>query len=239
VFTRPSICSQWADDPYYYYYYGYSYPCIDWIEGGLTVVTTAGDDSVRVTTNAADAGGTWHPDGESIAFTRDRRLYRGGPEGGGITLVPTPSGVTASDPSWSPDGATLAFTCEVEAGNRDVCSVRPDGSGFSRLTDDPARDARPDWSPDGSTIAFVTSRFAGVTELALMPSAGGAPVRVSPGTGATHPAWLDASTLVFAGVRCDAYSGCRPLGIFRVGVDGSGLMQLTAEAADKAPSWRP
>jgi hypothetical protein len=228
VFTRLTTCI-----PYYSFYYYYGCP-----NRGLTVASTEGEEPVDITFGETDAGGTWHPDGESIAFTRGGQLHLVGRAGGGVTPILLPPGVHASDPSWSPDGASLAFTCEFESGNRDVCVVGSGGSGFSRLTDDPAHDAGPDWSPDGSSIAFVTSRFSGVTELALMPSAGGLPTRVSAGTPAARPSWLDASTLVFAGVQCDVYAGCTPHGVFRVSLDGSGLTQLTTDA-DHEPSWRP
>jgi Tol biopolymer transport system component len=228
VFTRLTTCI-----PYYSFYYYYGCP-----NRGLTVASTEGEEPVDITFGETDAGGTWHPDGESIAFTRGGQLHLVGRAGGGVTPILLPPGVHASDPSWSPDGASLAFTCEFESGNRDVCVVGSGGSGFSRLTDDPAHDAGPDWSPDGSSIAFVTSRFSGVTELALMPSAGGLPTRVSAGTPAARPSWLDASTLVFAGVQCDVYAGCTPRGVFRVSLDGSGLTQLTTDA-DHEPSWRP
>ena len=36
--------------------------------------------------------------------------------------------------------------------------MNADGSGQTRLTDNPADDGRPIWSPDGSRIAFASDR---------------------------------------------------------------------------------
>ena len=36
--------------------------------------------------------------------------------------------------------------------------MKADGSGVTRLTDNPARDFFPTWSPDGSRIAFNSDR---------------------------------------------------------------------------------
>jgi Tol biopolymer transport system component len=231
VFTRPSFCESSYPGWYYYYYY-------DCIQGGLTLATTEGDTLVLVTDDATDTGAAWRPDGARIAFTRARRLHLVSPDGSDVAQVPMDPGVRVTDPTWAPDGSALAFTCEVQSTNLDVCVVRADGSDFVRLTDDPAHDARPAWSPDGSTIAFVTTRFGGTSEIALIAPEGGGLSRIAPGTGATHPTWLDAGTLAFAGTECDVYSGCVALGLFRMNADGSGRVRLTSRN-DHAPSWRP
>jgi Tol biopolymer transport system component len=36
--------------------------------------------------------------------------------------------------------------------------MNADGSGVTRLTDDPDSDKSPSWSPDGARIAFVSDR---------------------------------------------------------------------------------
>ena len=64
-------------------------------------------------------------------------------------------GVTS--PTWSPDGTHLAFSGSA-GGITDVYTVRADGSGFTRLTNDEFGDFQPQWSPDGKTIAFASDR---------------------------------------------------------------------------------
>ena len=229
VFKTPTLCYY----PYSYYFYDYDLVCI----GGLRVATPESDALETLTSDDSDTGAAWRPDGSKIAFTRGSRLHLVNPDGTDAAPIPATGEMPASDPSWSPDGARLAFTCGVEP-NTDVCVVNADGSGLVQVTDDPGRDARPAWSPDGSRLAFTTTRFGGSSEIALVAPDGSGLTRVSPGTGATHPAWMDASTLVFAASRCDIYRGCDYLGLFRMRDDGVDLIQLTSER-DDAPAWRP
>ena len=41
-------------------------------------------------------------------------------------------------------------------GNFEIYSMNADGSGQTRLTNNPAADGFPTWSPDGTRIAFVS-----------------------------------------------------------------------------------
>ncbi|HEX9971026.1 MAG TPA: hypothetical protein VGD14_03050, partial [bacterium] len=43
-------------------------------------------------------------------------------------------------------------------GNREICLVNPDGTGFQRLTNNTAHDECPSFSPDGKKIAFISNR---------------------------------------------------------------------------------
>lgn len=55
------------------------------------------------------------------------------------------------------DGVTnglIAFSDDRD-GNREIYTIRPDGTGLERLTDDPADDTMPQWSPDGQRIVFM------------------------------------------------------------------------------------
>ncbi|HQH25749.1 MAG TPA: hypothetical protein PLP17_00005 [Oligoflexia bacterium] len=70
-------------------------------------------------------------------------------------LVATPG--QDNSPNWSPDGQTLVFDSEVD-GDREIFSVRADGSGLKRLTTNKGDDRDPDWSPDGAEIVFASAR---------------------------------------------------------------------------------
>ncbi len=76
----------------------------------------------------------------------------------------------AERPSQPYEGL-VAFTSAVENGNLDIYSMRPDGSGLTNLTNDPAHDVDPYWSPDGKRIAFLSDR-AGPMQVFVMNADG-------------------------------------------------------------------
>ncbi|MDQ3835647.1 MAG: hypothetical protein M3270_01755, partial [Thermoproteota archaeon] len=61
----------------------------------------------------------------------------------------------------------IAFV-SIKDGNEDVYVMNADGSGQTRLTDDPANDLSPSWSPDGEKIAFSSNRDNGDNEIYVM-----------------------------------------------------------------------
>jgi TolB protein len=54
-------------------------------------------------------------------------------------------------------GDTIAFM-STRDGNWEIYSMKADGSGLKRLTDNAANDGLPTWSPDGKTLAFVSNQ---------------------------------------------------------------------------------
>src|SRR5262245_3559661 len=118
-------------------------------EGEILVIDVAGGSPTNLTNHpASDRSPTWSPDGSKIAFASDRsgqaELYLMNPDGtGGVQL--TDSVGFVGEPAWSPDGAKIAFTCMIESGTEDICATNANGTGFVRLTNDPARDFGPAW----------------------------------------------------------------------------------------------
>jgi PKD repeat protein len=150
-------------------------------------------------------------------------------------------------PTWSPDSARLAFTCIVDpvsspwwsaTGNHEICAVNADGSGFVRLTNEPATDDDPDWSSDGARIVFSTARYGG-SELAVMSPDGTTVTQISPGLQGTSPRWSsDGSRLAF--VLLLPWDPDAPWMMTQLvsimNADGTGLVSLEW---GYSPVWRP
>ena len=79
-------------------------------------------------------------------------------------------------PAWSPKGDRIAYASQHD-GNWDIWVVNVDGSGNTRITNDPGIDAVPAWLPDGSGIVFRSSR-GGSWGIWVMDPDGSNPVRV-------------------------------------------------------------
>jgi TolB protein len=77
-------------------------------------------------------------------------------------------------------------------GNQEVYVMNADGSGVTRLTDDPGVDGNPTWSPDGNRVAFATTRYAGGEDydIAVMNPDGSGVQRLTTDTGIdVRPIW--------------------------------------------------
>lgn len=146
----------------------------------LFVVAADGNTGPRLLLRGSDDtpvyAGTpaWSPDGKTIAFSSDRREGKGT----GLWLLdvasrrlhrltfPRPGAQFIRDrnPAWAPDGKRIAFASNrhVASGDQaddyDIYTISPDGSGLTRLTDDPGAAFDPTYSPDGKRIVFTSTR---------------------------------------------------------------------------------
>ncbi len=98
----------------------------------------------------------WAPDGGSLAFAYQGRIWQV-PVAGGIARQLTTGPGYHSQPTWAPDGRRLAYAADVDR-NFDIYVVDLETGQTERVTSDPNLDLRPRWSPDGSRILFTTSR---------------------------------------------------------------------------------
>lgn len=72
----------------------------------------------------------------------------------GNPLMPQCESITRSPPPSEPH---VVFSSDRD-GNWEIYSMNSDGTGVTRLTDNPAADIAPRWSPDGRQIAFHSGR---------------------------------------------------------------------------------
>jgi Tol biopolymer transport system component len=121
-------------------------------------------------------------------------------------------------------------------GQLDLWTMRPDGSGAAKLTDDKVDDAFPEWSPSGKRIAWTRGGFGTSAELWVMNADGTGRRQIAFNAFSDiDPVWSpDSSQLAFRSIR----DGNRD--IYVIGADGTGERRLTTDPAiDYAPDWSP
>jgi Tol biopolymer transport system component len=144
----------------------------------------------------------WAPDGSRIAFASSRagnfEIYTIAPDGSNPRRLTFTATQQEDNPNWAPDGRRLAYDGCVSASypcpgspNNEIFTMRADGSGRRRLTNDPSIDANPAWSPDGLEIVFRSDRSPDGTELWKMNADGSGVVQLTlgPYQGGVDPDW--------------------------------------------------
>jgi TolB protein len=143
-------------------------------------------------------------------------------------------------PKGVPPSGPIAFS-SFRHDQRDIYTMRPDGTGVRNITRDAAPDFQPAWSPDGDVIAFVSLH----TEASHFDQI----FTIDPVSGVRHqlthidggnpqaPAWSpDGSRIAFHVV----YGGALDAELFVMDADGSDLVQLTDDTAeDSDAAWSP
>jgi Tol biopolymer transport system component/DNA-binding SARP family transcriptional activator len=121
-----------------------------------------GDPRQLTTDGGQDA--RWSPDGGSILYLRNSRLWVIGPGGGSPRLL-VDVGDSADKPApmlaqWSPDGRTIYYKALDSRGNASLWSIPAAGGEPRELVrfDDPARtSSRAEFATDGRRLYFTAS----------------------------------------------------------------------------------
>jgi TolB protein len=194
----------------------------------------------------------WSPDGRRIAYRGgDRRsvaLYVVNADGSGQRTLAR----LGNAPAWSPDGRSIAF-----ASSSKLYVVNADGSRprvLTRLWN--GRTASLAWSPDGRKLAFLADSGPVLdalgrggcgqycSQLYVLNSDGSGlrnlTSKLAAGQGfgaglAADPVWSPHGRKI-AFVRLS-----KPLGVYVVNADGSGMRNLTPKSMEAyaAPAWSP
>jgi TolB protein len=172
----------------------------------------------RIVLSSEDDVFTAHADGTHLV----RLTSRSGPE---------------FDPAWSPDGGHVVYRDSRRGINRDdeIFVVNATGDRARNISRDPANDWGPDWSPDGSTIVFNSDRDGVMGGFLVRPD-GSHLRKIHTDAYVEYPAWSpDGTRIAFMGGTSAA-----EYDIWTVGVDGTGLTQLTDSfGPDGWPAWSP
>jgi Tol biopolymer transport system component len=136
----------------------------------LWTLPLAGGPPRRLGSLLADIA-TWSPDGERIAYSRNRELYLALADGTDSRKVSTLPGEIISL-SWSPDGTKLRLY--VDAPDREVAGfwdIAADGSGVHRILPNWEQyTGRGEWAPGASYFLFLSNfEFGGKRMLWAWP----------------------------------------------------------------------
>jgi Tol biopolymer transport system component len=131
---------------------------INVFNGDLWVLNADGSQ-VQLTNDGHEGTGAFSPDGTKVVFSRtDDGPYVVDVEARTPRLiVKSQAGWSFGSPAWSPDGSRIAYTTYMDAPQRFIWTVNPDGTDPRQLVD-LCQCGGLAWSPDGSMLAFHSRR---------------------------------------------------------------------------------
>ncbi|MBI1765707.1 MAG: SBBP repeat-containing protein [Acidobacteria bacterium] len=203
--------------------------------GGWAIANADGTGARRLlAASSSSQSPTWSPGGQWLAFPRNSDLFVVNQEGANETLLLPGIGALAHL-TWSPDGSSFAF---VQAG--DLYTINIDGSGRQQLTNWPGEESAPRWSPDGRQLLFVgLPPGSSFYTLYRINADGSDPQRmVNGGTYFATPVWSPDGTQI-AFVAAELPGGTSTPQLYRMNLDGTGLVNLTLFRAASSCDWQP
>ena len=207
------------------------------------------DGSFRLRLARNGSAPAWSPDGRTIAFFSDTKIYLMNADGSEHRPLTRP--LTAGRKqslAWSPDGRKLAFLNDGDCAQFcfNLYVVNSDGSGLRNLTSKLAGGGRfgdaglvtdPAWSPDGKKIAFVRLNGSPGEPIYVVKADGSGLRNLTPKPVGTYaaPAWSpDGRKLAFVSDRDGNPE------VYVINANGSGQRNLTRNPSyDADPAWSP
>jgi Tol biopolymer transport system component len=194
----------------------------------IYVMQADGTNVVQLTpSDQLVAGPSWSPDGQQLVFMRKQgewadvvimrladRSYRN---------ITNTADVSERWPRWSPDGQRIVFEFSDDRFPYSyIAIIRPDGTGYTHLTDVDALNGTPNWSPDGSQIVFSSNRDVETIDEYRSRSS------------------IRLQLCQWVGDLCEMDPYRYGSAIYMMNADGSDVRSLTDSAGWKwSPIWRP
>src|SRR6266576_936100 len=108
---------------------------------------------------------------------------------------------SASEPVFSSDGSRIAFVSQRD-GNAEIYVTNADGTGATRITNDPQADGHPAFTPDGQTVVFHSTRTAGKQQIWAVNVDGSGTVQLTKDSVSSSPTVApDGQTIAYLSTR--------------------------------------
>jgi hypothetical protein len=146
-------------------------------------------------------------------------------------LTPATDTASANDPAFSPDGSRVAFVSQRD-GNPEIYVMNADGTGVTRITNDPQGDGRPAFSADGQSLVFHSMRTAGKQQIWSVNLDGSGLTQLTKDSINLSPTVSpDGQTIAYVSLRDKNYD------IWLMGRDGSNQRRFTVSPQQR--EWDP
>jgi Tol biopolymer transport system component len=120
-------------------------------------------------------------------------------------------------PSCLPQTGWIVFDSDRDSFKRDIFVIRADGTGLTRLTNDPGLEQEPSFAPDGKRIAYA-SDASGMSQIYVLNVETRSVTKVTARPdGADQPAWSPDGTLIAFHAGTDEVGD-----VYTIHADGTG-----------------